>query len=75
MMSLIFVKHMAFFIPLIFVTLYQFYSIISSVLFTKFHYEHGSMLRNYRIREKKIFCIYGYFSVSVYFKGGKKLHL
>ena len=66
---------MAFFIPLIFVTLYQFYSIISSVLFTKFHYEHGSMLRNYRIREKKIFCIYGYFSVSVYFKGGKKLHL
>ena len=32
-------------------------------------------LKNYRTREKKIFCIYGCFSESRYIKGGRKSHL
>ena len=32
-------------------------------------------IRNYVMREKKIFCIYGYFNVSRFIKGGRKSHL
>ena len=31
-----------------------------------------SSLRNYRMRENKIFCTYGCFSVLRYIKGGRK---
>ena len=47
---------MAFFIPFTCVTLCQFYSITSHVLFTK--------TTNYGMREKKIFCIYSCFGIS-----------
>ena len=58
---------MAFFIPLTCVTLFQFYSITSVVFSLK--------TTNYGMREEKIFCIYGCFSVSCYIKGGRKLCL
>ena len=50
-----------------FATLCQFYSTTSLASFSKF--------RNYRKRGKKIFCIYGCFSVSSYINGGRKSHL
>ena len=57
----------AFFTPFNVVTLCQFYSITSPALFTKLHSEMK--------REKKIFCIYGCFTISRYIKGGRKSHL
>ena len=55
---------MAFSLPLTSVKLSQFYSITFFVLFTKNN--------KLRIKEKKIFCIHGCFSVSRYIKGGRK---
>ena len=54
---------MAFFTPFNFVTLCQFYVVTSPV----------TSLRNYRIREMKVFCIYSCFSVSRYINGKKKI--
>ena len=36
---------------------------------------HSLKITNYGMGEKKIFCIYGYFSVSTYVKRGRKSHL
>ena len=58
---------MAFFTQFSLVTLCQFHSNTSPLLFV-------TSLRNYRMREKKIFCIYGSFNVSHYYKVGKKSH-
>ena len=55
---------MASFIPLTCVTLCQFYSVTSPVLFTK--------ITNYEMREKKIFCMYSCFNVSRDIKEGRK---
>ena len=33
---------------------------------------YSQKMRNYRMREKKIICIYGCFNVSRYIKGGRK---
>ena len=49
------IRIMEFFVTFTYVTLYQFYSIISPVLLK---------LTNYGMREKKIFCIYECFSIS-----------
>ena len=56
---------MAFLIPFTRVTLCQFHSTTSTVLLK---------ITNYRMR-KNIFCIYGCFSESRYFKGGRKSYL
>ena len=36
---------------------------------------YQTSLRNYRMRKRKIFCIYRCFTVSRYIKGGRKSHL
>ena len=36
---------------------------------------YQTSLRNYGMRKRKIFCIYGCFTVSRYIKGGRKSHL
>ena len=56
---------MALFIPFTCVTLCQLYSITSPVLLK---------ISNYGMRKTKIFCIYGYFLISRFIKGGRKLH-
>ena len=35
---------------------------------------YSPKMKNYGVREKKIFCIYGCFSISRYIKGGRKRH-
>ena len=57
---------MVFFIPFTCITLYLFYR--SPLL------RYAIKITNNGMREKKIFCMYNYFHVSRYIKGGRKSH-
>ena len=62
--------HNGIYYPFTQVTLCQFYSFTFPVKGFS-----SLKIRNYGMREKKIFCIIGCFSVSRYIKGGRKSYL